>query len=380
MSWSSTGAGARSPRHRTPAADRTIHDSLRSRGHAIPFAPARRPAWTADQEVRREEPAVGPRSYIAARLAPSWNCCCQKARMRAHAARPRISTCARGPAPAAVRDVLRHVRRPPVRRGRDAAPRRTAGSTLLDRETGEELAAAESDRGAARFFDDDLPERARERLADVIEMRALTAGRPGARRAPRLAVLNEDAKTVVRLTVESTRAAHARTAVDAATTAELDAGARDARAAGGDASRSSTRRSLAAGGARRARAPSSTLKLDPDEPADEAAATVFARLLEVIDDNLPGTLDDIDSEFLHDLRVAVRRTRSLQRQFKARLPRAPAALPRRVQAPAGRSPATCATSTSTCSTSPTCRPRCRRRCAPTWTRCAACSRPPRDAR
>ena len=26
-------------------------------------------------------------------------------------------------------------------------------------------------------------------------------------------------------------------------------------------------------------------------------------------DNLPGTLDDIDSEFLHDLRVAVRRTR-----------------------------------------------------------------------
>ena len=58
------------------------------------------------------------------------------------------------------------------------------------------------------------------------------------------------------------------------------------------------------------------LTLDPDEPANEAAAVVFDRLLEVIRDNLPGTLDDVDSEFLHDLRVAVRRTRSLQRQFK----------------------------------------------------------------
>ena len=40
----------------------------------------------------------------------------------------------------------------------------------------------------------------------------------------------------------------------------------------------------------------------------------------MIDDNFPGTLDDVDSEFLHDLRVAVRRTRSLQRQFKAVYP------------------------------------------------------------
>ncbi len=40
----------------------------------------------------------------------------------------------------------------------------------------------------------------------------------------------------------------------------------------------------------------------------------------MIADNLPGTLEDVDSEFLHDLRVAVRRTRSLQRQFKAIYP------------------------------------------------------------
>ncbi len=47
---------------------------------------------------------------------------------------------------------------------------------------------------------------------------------------------------------------------------------------------------------------------------------MFTRLLEIIADNLPGTLEDIDSEFLHDLRVAVRRSRSLQRQFKSVYP------------------------------------------------------------
>ena len=42
--------------------------------------------------------------------------------------------------------------------------------------------------------------------------------------------------------------------------------------------------------------------------------------MEIIGENLPGTLEDIDTEFLHDLRVAVRRTRSLQRQFKSIYP------------------------------------------------------------
>ena len=76
--------------------------------------------------------------------------------------------------------------------------------TLLDRETGEELAAAES-TAAKRFFDHELPGALREPLADVIEMRALL---PMARvRAERrgYAILNEDAKTVVRLYVEHGR-------------------------------------------------------------------------------------------------------------------------------------------------------------------------------
>jgi CHAD domain-containing protein len=56
--------------------------------------------------------------------------------------------------------------------------------------------------------------------------------------------------------------------------------------------------------------------LELDERADEAAVAVLRRLLEVIEQNLEGTIADLDSEFLHDLRVAVRRSRSVQRQLK----------------------------------------------------------------
>src|SRR5947208_2999842 len=44
-----------------------------------------------------------------------------------------------------------------------------------------------------------------------------------------------------------------------------------------------------------------------EERADAAAAAVLRALLEVVEANLEGTIDDLDSEFLHDLRVSVRR-------------------------------------------------------------------------
>lgn len=183
--------------------------------------------------------------------------------------------------------------------------------TLLDRASGEELASAES-TAARRLFDRDLAEPLRARLADVIEMRALVpVARLRARRQA-FAVLNEDAKTVVRLFAEHGRLtaspvrgydAELDRVLDALELPTADVPLVDEAivAAGGDPAGTSAKLNLA---------------LDPDSPANEAAATVFCRLLEVIDDNLPGTLEDVDSEFLHDLRVAVRRTRSLQRQFK----------------------------------------------------------------
>ena len=54
--------------------------------------------------------------------------------------------------------------------------------------------------------------------------------------------------------------------------------------------------------------------------ADAAAATVLVALLGVIADNLEGAVADLDSEFLHDLRVAVRRTRAVQRELRGVFP------------------------------------------------------------
>jgi CHAD domain-containing protein len=58
------------------------------------------------------------------------------------------------------------------------------------------------------------------------------------------------------------------------------------------------------------------VQLEPDLPAELAAAEISRRLLGVIEANLPGALAGEDPEALHDLRVSVRRTRSLQRELK----------------------------------------------------------------
>jgi CHAD domain-containing protein len=50
-------------------------------------------------------------------------------------------------------------------------------------------------------------------------------------------------------------------------------------------------------------------------PASQAAATVLLRLLDTIEANVGGVLADTDTEFLHDLRVSVRRTRSALKLF-----------------------------------------------------------------
>jgi CHAD domain-containing protein len=62
------------------------------------------------------------------------------------------------------------------------------------------------------------------------------------------------------------------------------------------------------------------LPLRPTQRADAAAVQVLQRLLSTIEVNLPGTLADVDTEFLHDLRVAVRRTRALQRELRGVFP------------------------------------------------------------
>lgn len=60
---------------------------------------------------------------------------------------------------------------------------------------------------------------------------------------------------------------------------------------------------------------------DPDQRADTAVKNIFYQLLKTMKDNENGIIEDIDSEFLHDFRVAVRRTRSLLGQIRNVFPK-----------------------------------------------------------
>ena len=62
------------------------------------------------------------------------------------------------------------------------------------------------------------------------------------------------------------------------------------------------------------------VRLTADMPAALAVCTVLTRLFTTAQANVPGTIRDVDTEFLHDLRIAVRRTRSVLKLARAALP------------------------------------------------------------
>ena len=163
----------------------------------------------------------------------------------------------------------------------------------------------------------DLPAgRLRDALAPMVAPRALLSVVTVHRAVRESRVLNADEKTVARLVTESAddgtsqlqvqplrgyevdgdRVARLLARVDglaAATTTPYD----DALAV---ASRSPVDHEHDVAG-----------QLRPQTPAPVAVANVLARFAAAIDDNVAGTIAAIDTEFLHDLRVAVRRTRSI---------------------------------------------------------------------
>ncbi len=58
------------------------------------------------------------------------------------------------------------------------------------------------------------------------------------------------------------------------------------------------------------------ITLKPEMPAAEAIHCIMENLVSVMHANIPGVRQDIDTEFLHDFRVSVRRARSLLSQMK----------------------------------------------------------------
>ncbi len=170
---------------------------------------------------------------------------------------------------------------------------------------------------------------ARSRLGPVLEERALLALLRLHTTVQSLNVCNKDAKTVVRMFVEDHRLLVRDGEVALATRVRVvpvlgydKAFARVAKVLQGAARLAPAGMSLVEEATLAAGLPpggvsgSVEVSLRPAMPAGEAMMKICRRLAEIVEVNLPGTLDDLDPEFLHDLRVAVRRTRSVLKEMK----------------------------------------------------------------
>ena len=201
---------------------------------------------------------------------------------------------------------------------------------LEDRGTGEVVGSARSRVGNASPKAPDFAESDLEtRVPELIGARALLeVGRPTVREQELELSRRDEVVARVRLQSAlvrrrgSVRSVRALTVVPVAGAGK----ARHALRAAGDAlaaagfrrsSRGFVDRVLAANGV----GPSSysrrpRVMLSPDAPLRAVAAAVFTHLLEGMRRNEPGMRDDIDPEFLHDYRVALRRTRTGLSQFR----------------------------------------------------------------
>jgi CHAD domain-containing protein len=169
----------------------------------------------------------------------------------------------------------------------------------------------------------------RDRLAAVLEERALLPlARVRSRILP-LAVVDGDDKTVVRLAIERPVAFRERTEVPLAPRLHVDAVRgydRDFERTAGvlrdelglPPAGTSLFDAAVAAAAGRPEGVSSKVRVDLQRGtrAYVAAGLVLTRLADVAEANVAGTLDDLDTEFLHDLRVSIRRARSVLRELR----------------------------------------------------------------
>jgi CHAD domain-containing protein len=187
---------------------------------------------------------------------------------------------------------------------------------------------------ADRLLAADLPEGPlRSRIEPELEVRAALARAHVRSRVQPLRVLNGDGKTVVRVSVEAAEVAvrgdaqrlPSRVAIrpvlgyDKAFERVRHAleevlGLEPARATLVDDAVAAT------GGVPAGVATKLSVALEGGQRADAAMLAVCSQLAAVVEAMLPGTLEDLDAEFLHDFRVAVRRTRSMLRELPGVLP------------------------------------------------------------
>ena len=181
---------------------------------------------------------------------------------------------------------------------------------------------------------DSLPGGAFEELASAMSMRRLLPLAIVDRSTTALRLLDDERKTVVRLWIEQDRVR--RPGEDAASSSETPPptlrlqGVRGYDGSLAKATKFLTRTlglaphtgdGLSHIAAAVGRAPGDysskpVLELDPQQTAGEATRRILQQLVATIETNEDGTRRDLDSEFLHDFRVAVRRTRSALSQVK----------------------------------------------------------------
>jgi CHAD domain-containing protein len=174
----------------------------------------------------------------------------------------------------------------------------------------------------------------REALVPVVGVRALLARVLVRSRSQAFDVLDDEHKTVVRMTLElpalvasPQREFELRTRLRLSAVRGYDkALARTRRTLERELGFSVPRRPLvdeavrAAGGRPAGISSKPAVKLKFEQRTDAATVAVLRALLEVVQANLEGTIADVDAEFLHDFRVAVRRSRAVQRECKTAFP------------------------------------------------------------
>ncbi len=191
-------------------------------------------------------------------------------------------------------------------------------------------------QAAPRFARDLPPGACRDALAAVLKHRALLPVAEVRSRARVFRLLDDEEKTTARLHLETDATA---TDPGSAREATLDARLRITPVRGYDEARQALcrflrddlalpphrRHPLLAALAALGRTPDEDaaridVDLDPALRADEAVRRMLLVLLETMERNEPGLRANLDTEFLHDFRIAVRRTRALLGQLKQVFP------------------------------------------------------------
>lgn len=199
----------------------------------------------------------------------------------------------------------------------------------IDRKTSERLECVNTDK-TPDFSEALPPGPLRERLAAALEMRVLLPQVKIFQKLRTLRVLDEEEKTVVRIVLQENRYA----SLDGKQSGDLEGRVLLRPLKGYDsyfenlhaqleglkliAAEQSLYEDALYGIGRKAGDYSSKLnyQLDPEARSDATAKKIMLSLLETLEANVEGTKANLDSEFLHDLRVATRRTRSAMTQIK----------------------------------------------------------------